>query len=542
MIRIKAVPLARPDRDETLRGIYAAWLKDFARRHGHARRIARGDLDSLDLLAWGRTYLPAHFRHPPSTMHRWLADQCDMADGTRGTKLNVLGPRGSAKSTLGTLCLPLRAAMEGREPYIWIVSDTKHQACAHLENIKAELLENRRLIEDYPEAVGPGPVWRGNAIVLRNGATIEAFGTGQRLRGRRHRQHRPTLIVCDDLQNDGHIRSAAQREHSREWFHGTLMKAGTPRTNVVHLATALHRDALAMELHRTPGWTSRIFKSIERWPDHAGLWQQWEAIYTDLTKPRYRAAAEGFYQCHRQAMDAGAILLWPEVEDLYTLMCMRAESGRTAFEREKQNSPINPDLCEWPEAYFDESIWFDDWPADLAVKTMALDPSKGRDSRRGDFSALVMLGVDRRGMLFVEADLARRPTPQMVAEGTERYRQFQPDLFGIEANQFQELLAGEFEAEFHRQGILAARPTPMENRTTKQVRIRRLGPYLSSKRVRFKNNSPGTRLLVEQLQEFPIGDHDDGPDALEMAIRLAADLLSVRSINDGLGSRLPVGE
>jgi hypothetical protein len=25
--------------------------------------------------------------------------------------------------------------------------------------------------------------------------------------------------------------------------------------------------------------------------------------------------------------------------------------------------------------------------------------------------------------------------------------------------------------------------------------------------------------LVDQLRDFPIGDHDDGPDALEMAIR-----------------------
>ena len=118
----------------------------------------------------------------------------------------MLGPRGGAKSTLGTLAYPLRAALEGREPYIWIVSDTQHQACAHLENIKAELLDNPRLAADYPDAVGRGPVWRAGAIVLRNGVAIEAFGTGQRIRGRRRRAHRPTLIVCDDLQNDGHIR------------------------------------------------------------------------------------------------------------------------------------------------------------------------------------------------------------------------------------------------------------------------------------------------------------------------------------------------
>ncbi len=172
---------------------------------------------------------------------------------------------------------------------------------------------------------------------------------------------------------------------------------------------------------------------------------------------------------------------------------------------------------------------------------MALDPSKGSDARRGDYSALVMLGVDRQGIVYVEADLARRPTPQMVADATEWFRRFRPEIFGVEANQFQDLLVGEFEAEFRRQGLLGARPVSIENHAAKQVRIRRLGPYLSSRRLRWKLGSPGTRLLVEQLQEFPIGDHDDGPDALEMALRLAAGLLYGRTVKDGLGSRLPVG-
>jgi predicted phage terminase large subunit-like protein len=541
MIRLEISRIERPDADEKLRNLWAMWRDEIARRHGRARRLARRAQGGLDLVAWGQTYLPDYFRRPPSNMHRWLAEQIDAAYAMRGTKINVLGPRGGAKSTIGTLCLPLHAAVERRESYIWIVSDTKHQACAHLENLKAELLDNRRLADDFPDAVGRGVVWRGNSITLRNGVTIEAFGTGQRIRGRRRREHRPTLIVCDDLQNDGHIHSAVQREHSREWFHGTLTKAGTARTNIINLATALHRDALAMELHRTPGWTSHLFKSIVRWPDNMALWQQWEAIYTDLSKPRYRAAARKFYEQHCQAMNVGAIVLWPEEEDLYTLMCMRAESGRTAFEREKQNSPINPDLCEWPETYFDETIWFDVWPENLVIKTMALDPSKGSDARRGDYSALVRLGMDRQGVLYVEADLARRPTPQMVADGAEWFRLYRPDVFGVESNQFQDLLAGEFEAEFRRQGILAARPVAIENHTAKQIRIRRLGPYLSSRRLRFKSDSPGTRLLVEQLQEFPIGDHDDGPDALEMALRLAADVLQGRAIKDGLGNRLPVG-
>ena len=237
------------------------------------------------------------------------------------------------------------------------------------------------------------------------------FGTGQgREFAPRRRADRPTLIVCDDIQDDRHIESSLARDHSRRWFHGMLMKAGTKRTNVVNLATALHRE-LAMELNATPGWTSRVFQAIERWPERMELWDQWERIYADLERPNAREAARDFYDTNRAAMDAGAVLLWPEEEDLYTLMCMRIEGGRTAFEREKQNVPINPELCEWPESYFGDWLWFDAWPDAVQVRVLALDPSKGHESGRGDYSAFALLVVDRLGMLYVDADLVRRPTP-----------------------------------------------------------------------------------------------------------------------------------
>jgi predicted phage terminase large subunit-like protein len=473
-------------------------------------------------------------------MHRWIAERLDAMALERGSKLNVLGPRGGAKSTLATLAYPLRAALEAREPYIWIVSDTKHQAHAHLENLKAELIDNPLLARHYPHAAGRGPIWRAGAIVLRNGVTLEAFGAGQRLRGRRARQNRPTLIICDDLQNDGHIESARQRAHARQWFHGTLLKAGTPLTNIVNLATALHREALAMELTETPGWTSRVFRSIDPWPFNMALWEQWETIYANPRNPQASHEAREFYKKHRQAMDAGAAVLWPQVEDLYTLMCTRAESGRPAFEREKQNSPLNPDLCEWPESYFQEPLWFDQWPASLRVKVLTLDPSKGADSRRGDYSAFVRLGIDRQGILYVQADLARRPTPQIIADGVEHYRQFQPHAFGVEANHFQDLLGADLSDEFRRQGLLGVHPWLIHNDTNKRVRIRRLGPLLAAHRLRFKSDCPTTRILLDQLKEFPIADHDDGPDALEMALRLAQEMLAGVP-NDGLGDRLPVG-
>jgi predicted phage terminase large subunit-like protein len=498
-----------------------------------------GEIAQLDLLAWGRRFLPAHFRSTPSRMHRWLAVELDQMRTTRGVKLNVLGPRGGAKSTVVTLAYVLRSALEHSDPYIWIVSDTEAQARTHLENIRAELEQNEQLRHGYPYACGRGRRWRASAIELVRGATIEAYGAGQQLRGRRRRQYRPSLIVCDDVENDFLVASGAQRQATRDWFHGTLLKAGNARTNVVNLATALHRDALAMRLHRAPGWLSEIFRAIERWPDNMELWQRWEALYCELGNPSAREAAGQYFDGRREAMLAGAELLWPEEEDLYALMRMRVEEGRTAFEREKQNVPVDPAACEWPEEYFGDDIWFHDWPARLEVRTIALDPSKGADARLGDYCAYVMLGVDASGRMYVEADLARRPTPEIVADGVGLCRRFRPDALGVESNQFQELLADQFVAEFRRQRTRQYPIYRIHNDTNKRVRIRRLAPYLAQCRLKFHLRTSGTRLLVEQLREFPAADFDDGPDALEMAIRLADALLSRDSAaNDGFGDRL----
>jgi hypothetical protein len=492
---------------------------------------------SLRLVDWSRCLLPGYFRLPPSRMHAWLGDELDRMNEARGARLNVLAPRGSAKSTLATLAYVLRSAVEGREKYIWIISDTAKQARKHLAHVKTELEENEMLHACYPRAGGRKRTWRRDAIELCNGTTIEAYGTGQQLRGQRQRQHRPSLIVCDDLQNDQQILSPLQRQSSRDWFHTALLKAGDGRTNVVNLATALHRDALAMQLHCSPGWRSKVFQAIERWPEQMDLWSDWEEFYTDVENADAQQLARQFFRENRSAMSAGVELLWPQHESLYKLMEMRIKEGRTAFEREKQNSPIDPEKCEWPEDYFGHHIWFKDWPETLEVKVIALDPSKGADANHGDYSAFVMLGIDKAGVHYVEADLARRPTPKMVEDGARMCRSFNPQAFGVEANQFQYLLAKEFEVAFalHRQRKYKVHE--IHNYGNKRMRICTLGSLLSQRRLRFRVKSEGTQLLVDQLRDFPLGSHDDGADALEMAIRLAKEA-NRKPADDGLGQRL----
>lgn len=495
---------------------------------------------AIDLIEWSKKHLGEYFEKSPSRMHVWLGKKLGSFEKNRGIKLNVLAPRGAAKSTIGTLAYPLREALEGKEAYIWIISDTMSQAHGHLENIKTEIAENPTIAESYPESSGRGPVWRMGNIVLKNGVAIEAYGTGQKLRGRRRRQHRPSLIICDDLQNDNHIVSVDARDRSRSWFHGTLLKAGNTETNFINLATALHKEAIALELTERPGWVSKTFRAIEEWPIRTHLWEKWESIHTNIENPHHAEDAKSFYELNKPGMDEGSLVLWPEHESLYTLMLMRCESGRTAFEREKQNSPVNPEHCEWPESYFDEAIWYDELPRNIVAKTIALDPSKGVNSRRGDYSAFVMTAMDKQGIFYIDADLGRRPVPEIISCGVELYNKFSPDVFAVESNQFQDLLQDDFLEAFRNNGQFSARVFPLDNRINKLVRIRRLGPLLSHKRIRFKSASPSVKTLLDQLKSFPVGDHDDGPDALEMGIRVLEMLISDNGSEDGLPERLPV--
>jgi predicted phage terminase large subunit-like protein len=181
------------------------------------------------------------------------------------------------------------------------------------------------------------------------------------------------------------------------------------------------------------------------------------------------------------------------------------------------------------ESYFTyPGFWFDQWPTDLTVKTMALDPSMGADFRKGDYQALVYFGRDKHGLCYIEASLRRGDgIDAMLSRTVAGVRSFKPEGLAIETNTFQQLLVAPLLAIAKGEGVELP-IYPMVNIVKKPIRIRRLGPDLAQRKLRFKMRSPGTALMVQQLKDFPQGDHEDGADALEMARRLAIDLFNAR--------------
>jgi predicted phage terminase large subunit-like protein len=202
------------------------------------------------------------------------------------------------------------------------------------------------------------------------------------------------------------------------------------------------------------------------------------------------------------------------IKDQYAPMRARQELG---------GEFVNVEGAEWPAEWFGPSIWFDEWPT-VGLQVVALDPSKGRGDKWGDYSAFVRLRYCD-GVMYVDADMANdRNLATLIEMAVDMQWRLKADAFGCESVLFQELILQNMVALSEQRGVPFAGWGIETQGVSKDVRIRRLTPYLARGAMRFKGGSPGAELLVRQLMEFPNGDHDDGPDALEMAVRLVENL------------------
>lgn len=474
---------------------------------------------------FGKTYFPHYVTSPPSALHEYICtrfpEMIERAEETGvGDKESDAAPRGNAKSTWTTLILVLWVAAFKKRKFPLIVSETNAQAVDFVSFIKLELENNERLAQDFPELCGEGPIWQADTIITRNGVKIRGVGAGQKLRGMRHGSRRPDLVIVDDLENDEAVESAEQRKKLEKWFFKALMKIGQKYTVFIVIGTILHYESLLNSLLIKPGWKGRKFKSIIKYSD-SHLWNNWELLFSDITggKAQAEAAADAFFEAHREEMLAGTEVLWPEVEDYYYLMKMRISEGPAYFESEKQNEPINPEDAVFLEEWI---TYYDEDEVDLTglAHGGAVDPSLGKKSKNSDPSAIVG-GVKKAEIIYLtEGDIEKRHPDKITTDLLAYHERRHFDQVAIEAVQFQEFFAGHVEKEAHKRN-LTLNVLPVPENTDKDLRIIRLQPWIKNGWIRFRRT--GMQELIRQFIYYRPkgkGGHDDGPDAVEKLVNL----------------------
>lgn len=528
-------------RDDSFSERRAELLRDFkAGKELTGPKGLRRKLGAIDLEYFGRAYLAHYFVRPSPPFHEELdrifrdgvlkgldptvsAKEISRADGCRRA---IEAPRGHAKSTTFTFKDSIHAAVYAYKHYEIILSDSSEQAEGFLADIKTEFEENAALREDFGNL--EGRVWKSSVILTATGVKIEAIGSGKKIRGRRHKQWRPDLIVCDDLENDENVNTPEQRKKLRDWFYKAVSKAGDTYTDIVYIGTLLHFDALLANVAKNPSYKAVKYRGVISFATNGELWDAWETIFTDLANEKRQDEARAFYEANREAMLEGTAVLWEEKLSYYDLMVIRISEGEASFNSEIQNDPIDPESCTFQEEWFD--FWDDegkqqpDFSDPRFLFIGANDPSLGKN-KKSDTSSIFALAKDTiTGYIYVViADIAKRKPDQIIEDALEASRRLKRDFkrpyykFGVEAVQFQYYFA-----EIMRQRAAeAGEYLPIEeiNSTqNKDARIQSLQPFVKNGYIKFSKKH---KTLLKQMIEYPMGKNDDAPDGLQMAVKLA---------------------
>ncbi len=194
-------------------------------------------------------YLGHYIKYPFAPFHSEMFALTENAD----TRLAVLVAfRGSGKSTLITLSYPIWAIIGSQQKkFILILGQTQAQSKLHLANIKRELESNDLLKADIGPFEEISDEWGSNSIVIsKYGARITVASTEQSIRGLRHGQYRPDLVICDDVEDLNSVKTREGRDKTFQWLVGEVLPIGDQDTKIVIVGNLLHEDSLLMRLKK----------------------------------------------------------------------------------------------------------------------------------------------------------------------------------------------------------------------------------------------------------------------------------------------------
>lgn len=295
-------------------------------------------------------------------------------------------PRGFGKTTLCETAALWASFIALHKSVMLIGSSAKH-ARRMLDHIKAELMDNELLLEDWPEVVYPfhklagmaqkatGQLyndkptriqWTAEFVVFptlpgcaTSSGIIQVGSIDAQIRGVAHKRSdgetvRPSLIVLDDPQTDESAKSPMQIDHRMGMLKGAILGlAGVGKEiSAILPCTVIQPDDMAdqiLDRKKHPIWQGERTKLVYEFPTNKKLWAKYEEIRAE----DFRGGGDGrkateFYRKNREAMDEGAKVAWEEHYTPNELSAIQHAMNllyrdERAFWSEQQNEPMLPE-------------------------------------------------------------------------------------------------------------------------------------------------------------------------------------------------------
>ena len=228
---------------------------------------------------------------------------------------------------------------------------------------KLERITNRQLGQTYngePTRIE----WNADKIVLptipgskASGAVMTTSGMkGSEIRGQNHALAdgtilRPRLAVIDDPQTTESAWSLTQSKQREAILASDILGMAGPGQKIAAImcCTVIRPGDMAdniLDRKKHPQWQGERTKMVYSFPTDEKLWAQYAEIRADSFRNEGdgREATE-FYRQHRDEMDVGAVVAWPERHNEDELSAIQHAMNlkfrdEAAFFAEYQNEPL----------------------------------------------------------------------------------------------------------------------------------------------------------------------------------------------------------
>ena len=441
------------------------------------------DLDNLDQIrTWIQSLtlfvsicLPHYVTLESAPFHRNLAMDLENSEYPL---LEIIGFRSSAKSTYASLAYPLLCALEKRHKFIIVINDTSSQVKGSISNIRYEIEKNKIIKILYPGI--KIVAWNDLNLILSNGVKIAGRSRGMNIRGIRHIETRPDIIIVDDPENTMQVRNKENRDKTEAWFNSEVVPA-TQETNskLIVIGNLLHNDGFMARLEKNP-----LFKVIRIPFFNEDGSTAWEAKY-------------------------------PTEADIQD---QRTKVGETAWAREyllKIVSEKDQIIKETDLHYYSNDL-IDSRNKDGGLTIKPMDGGIGVDlaisqKTTADYTAmvsgLIAMVDDKRKLLVKPNPIAKRIDFNDTLKTAIDVGNTMPvgSRFFVEDVGYQRVAL----EEMKKRGLSVY---PMRPLTDKRARLQAVAPMIKDGTVMFPEK--GCEDLIQNIINFGIEEHDDLTDAL----------------------------
>ena len=294
------------------------------------------------------------------------------------------------------------------------------------------------------------------------------------------------VIICDDLSNQDDRESLTIRERKVR--------------NYVDILSILKNDGLLLTLGTRWAYHD-VLHSIQltndELPDYAKYHVEIDSVYNEDGSLRY-----------------------PTIYDERDLERLKIEKGKIEFASQYLNVLLSEDTMVFnieDFAFYREGDLREGYKINFKLLSHYgyVDPALGREQD----SSVIIIGAIYEEKLYVrDVIMSNTLKPsQLVKVIRQKYLEYHCRLCGFESNSFQSLIVDKIKEDNEKHSKKKqVKIKEIKNYKNKGIRIESIEPFVMNGQIVFREDwGKVYPQFIEEICNYPVATHDDGPDALE---------------------------